>query len=249
VQAPGGHFTLDPASREPVVLVAGGIGITPVLSMLKATLLAAPEREIWLFYAVRNGAEIAMKEELRQLARTHPGLRLRVCFSRPGADDVEAVDFHHRGRLDVTHLRMDLPLREFHFYVCGPGPMMESLLPAIEAWGVPPDRLHYEAFGPASLSRQALPGTPVPSAGTVDVTFGRSNKRLAWDGRAESLLEFAERNGIGVDCGCRAGGCGSCQTRIVSGEVTYTRTPDFDPAPGHCLLCVSVPKSTLALEL
>lgn len=249
VQAPGGHFTLAPSSREPVVLVAGGIGITPVLSMLKAALHDAPQREIWLFYAVRNGSEMVLGDELRDLVQRHAGFHLRVCFSQPDANDVEGTDFHHRGRLDVKHLRIDLPLRDFHFYVCGPGPMMETLLPAIEAWGVPPARLHYEAFGPASLSKRAVPAVPLPAAGSVDVTFSRSGKRLPWDGRAESILDLAESHGIAVNCGCRAGVCGSCETRIEAGEVTYTRPPEFDPSPGHCLLCVTVPKTALTLEL
>jgi ferredoxin len=63
-----------------------------------------------------------------------------------------------------------------------------------------------------------------------------------------TLLDFAESLGIDVQSGCRAGGCGTCQTSISSGEVAYTQAPDFDPEPGSCLLCVCIPKAALTLE-
>ena len=63
-----------------------------------------------------------------------------------------------------------------------------------------------------------------------------------------SLLNFAESHGIVVSSGCRAGGCGSCQTSIRTGEVAYTQVPDFDPEPGSCLLCVCTPKTAVTLE-
>ena len=85
-------------------------------------------------------------------------------------------------------------------------------------------------------------------AADIMVTFAKSGKHLAWQEDAGSLLDFAEANGIHVDSGCRAGGCGSCQTTITSGEATYRQTPDFDPEPGTCLLCVCTPKTSVTLE-
>ena len=80
------------------------------------------------------------------------------------------------------------------------------------------------------------------------VTFAKSGKQEAWKPGMGSLLEFAEGHGIAVSSGCRAGGCGSCQTSIRSGEVAYTQAPDFDPEPGSCLLCVCTPKTAVTLE-
>ena len=80
------------------------------------------------------------------------------------------------------------------------------------------------------------------------VNFAKSGKALSWRPASGSLLEFAEANGITVDSGCRAGGCGSCQTTIQAGEVAYSQAPDFDPEPGSCLLCVCTPKSNVTLE-
>lgn len=245
VKAPGGHFHLDPAGEGAVVLVAGGIGITPVFSMLKATLAARPAREVWLFYGVRDGSEMAMRAELEQLAAAHPSFNLHVCFSRPGPNDVAGRDYRHAGRADIDRLRMELKLKPYHFYVCGPGPMMETLVPALEDWGVPTARIHYEAFGPATVTRR---GQAAEAATGIGVTFARSGRRLDWTAGSASLLELAESNGIKLDSGCRAGCCGACQTSIESGEVAYEQLPEFDVEPGKCLMCIAKPQTDLVLS-
>jgi ferredoxin len=80
------------------------------------------------------------------------------------------------------------------------------------------------------------------------VNFAKSGRQVAWQAGTANLLEFAEAHGISINSGCRAGGCGSCQTRIASGEVSYLQAPDFDPEPGTCLLCVCTPKTDVTLE-
>jgi hypothetical protein len=80
------------------------------------------------------------------------------------------------------------------------------------------------------------------------VRFARSGRTLAWDGQDATLLDFAERHGVLIEAGCRSGGCGTCETRLVSGTVRYASAPDHDTAPGHCLVCVGTPGSALVLE-
>ncbi|MFA5083427.1 MAG: 2Fe-2S iron-sulfur cluster-binding protein [Hydrogenophilaceae bacterium] len=242
VKAPSGHFHLDVNGDGPVVLVAGGIGITPIYSMLSAALAMRPEREIQLFYGVRDGSEMVMRGQIDELARRHANLRLHVCFSRPGPDDVPGQDYRHEGRVDIGRLRLELGLKPYHFYICGPAPMMETLVPALADWGVPEVRIHYEAFGPATVTRRAQ----APEAGpALAVTFKQSGRRLDW--QAGSLLELAEAGGVQVESGCRSGCCGACQTTIVSGEVAYGQAPEFDVEPGSCLLCLAKPRTDLVL--
>lgn len=253
VRAPSGHFYLEPGSG-PVVLIAGGIGITPLLSMLDWCQAHHAEREIRFFYGVRNSREAAFAARLGEIAAARPNVHLYVCFSDPMPEDRPGTDFHHRGRVDVALLRMTLPLRPYHYYICGPTPMMESLVAGLEDWGVATANIHYEAFGPASIAHRntAAVATAVSggaSASDLTVSFARSHKQARWSPSCASLLEFAEAQGIAIDSGCRAGGCGTCQTTILSGEVAYRQAPDYDPEPGSCLMCVCTPKTHVTLEL
>lgn len=253
VRAPIGHFHID-RSDDPVVLIAGGIGITPMLSMLNWCMTEQPEREIWLFYGVRNGRELVMKPDLEALAAAHPNFHLRLCFSDPLPEDMVRHDYLHKARINVSLLRMQLPLKPYHFYICGPAPMMESLVPALDEWGVPDAHVHFEAFGPSSIKRKppstkATAASPaVPDATGIVVTFAQSGKQIPWKPASGNLLAFAEANGIAINFGCRAGSCGSCQTKIQAGEVAYNQQPDYDPELGTCLMCVGTPKTSVTLE-
>lgn len=254
VRAPAGHFYLD-RSDAPVVLIGGGIGITPMLSMLNWCLTSQPGRELWLFYGVRNQAELVLQTQLQALAARHANFHLHLCLSNPQPGEANVHQpgptHYHHSRVDVALLRRLLPLKPYHFYICGPTPLLQTLVPALEDWGVPPARIHFEAFGPASIPRKkSAPEAPhdeVPQD-AVMVTFAKSGKQVAWESGMGSLLALAEHHGVSVSSGCRAGGCGSCQTPIRAGEVAYNQAPDFDPEPGSCLLCVCTPKTALTLE-
>jgi ferredoxin-NADP reductase len=254
VRAPAGHFHIE-HSDAPVVLVGGGIGITPMLSMLNWCLAEQPGREVWLFYGVRHSQELVTREHLEALADIHPHFHLHLCLSQPGPQDVPGLRYQHHGRVDVDLLRRLLPLKPYHFYICGPTPLLESLVPALEDWGVPDARIHFEAFGPSSVKRRNA--QPVSSASVsssaaeveVSVNFAKTGKQVPWSTDYGSLLDLAEAHGIAVNTGCRAGGCGSCQTTLKAGQVHYPQAPDFDPEPGSCLMCVCTPTTSVTLEL
>ncbi|MBK1615937.1 FAD/NAD(P)-binding oxidoreductase [Rubrivivax gelatinosus] len=245
LRAPSGHFVLDAEESLPVVLIAGGIGITPMLAMLRCSLAAAPQRPVHLFYGVRNGAELAFGADLAALALAHPAFALHRVFSQPAGGDEAGRDYEHTGFVGVELLKRALPHGRHRFFICGPPPMMQALVPALGVWGVPPEDVRYEAFGPASMAAPVqVPAAPL----AIEVSFRRSGRTLVWDGRDATLLDFAERNGVKVESGCRSGGCGACETRVASGSVQYAHQPDHDVAPGHCLLCVGKPTSALVLE-
>jgi ferredoxin-NADP reductase len=252
VKAPSGHFYIDPDPSVPAVLVAGGIGITPMMSMLRWCLTRQPERHVYLYYGLRQGNEHAFKSLLEELASVHPRFKLNVVYSRPGAEDVQGRDFQHAGHVDLALLQRTLPHGRHQFYICGPAAMMESLVPALAAWGVPDADVHFEAFGPASVRKVApasVAAHAVASSGVaLEVQFKRSGRTLTWDGSDANLLDFAERHGVAVDSGCRSGSCGSCETQQLDGTVAYAQRPDHDTAPGHCLLCVGRPTSALVLN-
>jgi ferredoxin-NADP reductase len=243
VKAPSGIFVLDQTSDAPAVFIAGGIGVTPMISMIAWSLAHQPERRLVLFYGVRNSSDHAFKTLLEGLAQSHPAFTLTVLYGVPGPDDIVGRDFQQTGFLDVALLKRVLPHGRHQFYVCGPPAMMAALVPALAEWGVPKSDIHFESFGPAS---SGTAGTALTEP--FDVQFRRSQRTVAWTGEDRSLLDFAERCGILVEAGCRSGSCGACETRLVSGEVRYAGKPDFDVPTGACLLCVGLPASNLVLE-
>jgi ferredoxin-NADP reductase len=250
VRAPSGHFYLDVRDLTPVVLIAGGIGITPMMSMLRWCAEHQPQRAVHLYYGVRNSAEHAYKAVLEDMASKLPQLRLRVVYSKPLPDDRQGTDYQHPGRVDLALLKQTLPHGEHQFYICGPTAMMESLVPDLSVWGVASTNIHFEAFGPASV-RLPSDGVTVPRVevgGPVAVNFQRSGRTLTWSGKQGNLLDFAEAHGIQVESGCRSGSCGSCVSTLVRGTVDYDSPPDYDLAPGQCLLCVGKPRDALTLD-
>jgi ferredoxin-NADP reductase len=249
VRAPAGQFTIDLGSSRPVVLIAGGVGLTPVYSMLKAMRAANPSREVWLFYGVTCGGEQIFKQDLEEIRAAGMGDRLCVNYSAPAAADVEGVDYQHQGRVSLELLKRDLPSSNYEFYVCGPPAMMESVAQGLAAWGVPAESIHSEAFGPASVKpKPAAPAASGGDAAAWAVSFARSDRSASWNAGAGSLLDFAEELGIAVSSGCRAGNCGTCAVALRSGQVTYSRQPGCEVEKGSCLLCITVPASAVVLD-
>lgn len=247
VKAPAGSFHLNMSNDAPVVLIGGGVGLTPVLSMLNAIVVSGDDRETWLFYGLRNKGEHAMKAHLETIAREHPNVHLHVCYSSPAESDVAGTDYHHAEWVSVDLFRRLLPSNNYDFFMCGPGPMMESLVKDLDSWEVPKERIHLEKFGPASTKKTKKAVDPT-STGPM-VTFKKSVKAVAWDSSAEHIWEFANANDVRIDSGCLEGNCGTCMTAILSGQVQYTKEPSADCEEGSCLVCCCVPKGKLVLDI
>ena len=246
VRAPSGQFVFASNTDAPPVFIAGGIGITPILSMLKSALAEQPDRVVHLFYGVRSGQDHAFKAVLSQLAEGHPGLTLHILYADPATEDIPGQDYDLAGFISLDLLKQTLPHGRHAFYICGPDAMMKALIPALLGWGVDDDDIHRESFGPQA-------GVPKPLVSPVSglllaIGFRRSGRTLDWTGSDANLLDFAERHSIVVDGGCRSGSCGTCETRLISGRILYASKPEFEIAPGHCLLCVGTPATALELD-
>lgn len=249
LRAPAGNFCLEPAESDPVVLIGGGIGVTPVFSMLATLLHQQSRRTVWFFYGVRNRREQLFAAELEALARDNPHITLRLCYSQPDPGDRPGVDYQLQGRVTMEVLKRELPSSNFRFYYCGPGPMMEALTNGLKAWGVPDSHLHFEAFGPMSVKRVSqTPGTAAAQPTTHLVTFRKSARSLPWDGVHATLLDLAEHAGIALPSGCRAGNCGTCAVALQWGEVSYIQPPGSPPEARTCLTCIARPKGDVVLE-
>ena len=250
-KAPQGQFVLDPEQRRPLVLLAAGVGITPLLSMLREVAYQnrrlRRRRTVWLIQSARQQAELAFSRELQELQQQSGDTLhwLRV-LSQPEVGLQEGLDFDLHGRIDVELLKAMLPFDDYDFVLCGPSAFTQDLYDGLRELNISDSRLHAETFGPSSLKRRPDQAGPTqdwpPAASTpVPVLFEHSAKEARWLPGSGSLLELAESRGLTPEFSCRGGTCGTCSTRIVSGQVTYPQPPANLPAEGEALICCAVP--------
>jgi ferredoxin-NADP reductase/predicted pyridoxine 5'-phosphate oxidase superfamily flavin-nucleotide-binding protein len=249
-RAPAGQFTVDAAERRPAVLLAVGVGVTPMLAMLRHIvyegLRTRRVRPTWFFHSARTLAERAFTKEIDQLAASSNGA-VRVVRTLTDSDGAQAgQDFDVAGRLDVALLNETLSFNDYDFYLCGPAAFMQSLYDGLRKLNIADNRIHAEAFGPAGLHRQtdASGGAdPVhfPADKPTPVAFVKSGKEARWNPGSGSLLDLAESRGLSPEFGCRGGSCGTCRTRIVEGAVAYPVAPAFKVAKDEALICCAIP--------
>lgn len=248
LKSPSGRFSLDLSQHTPIVLIGGGIGITPVFSMLDSIVAQNSNREVWFFAGMQSHIDHPLRTQTKSHADLRENVRLIVCYSEPTDDCRLGEDYHHLGFVSVDLLRDILPANNYDFYFCGPPGMMNALHDGLNDWGVPSDRMHFEAFGPATVGKPTTSSDEQSEASCFQVKFVRSEKTLTWDQSKGSLLDLAEQQGINVDSGCRAGNCGTCMTAIHAGDVDYLMQPGDMPEGGTCLLCTAIPTTDLELD-
>ncbi len=255
---PRGEFVLDRQSPRPVVLLSGGVGLTPMVSMLHA-LAAEPQRLVQFIHACDNGDVHALRGEVLATAASRTGISTHFCYRFP--TDVDRTQRRHQSEGVITDdlLTRLLAAVDHDIYMCGPPPFMKAVYGLLRARGIPKERIAYEFFGPATVLEADVTATePIaapspaqakPPPSDVTVSLRRSSRTLTWDPKAHSLLDHLEAQGLRPDFSCRTGLCATCKTRLVSGEVTYFEDP-LDPVePGHVLICCSRPNGPIVLDL
>ncbi|MGY4315927.1 FAD-binding oxidoreductase [Bradyrhizobium sp. JR3.5] len=249
-RAPSGGFTIDAREKRPAVLLAGGVGITPMLAMLRHVVYEGLRtrgiRPTFLFQAAHARAERAFGDELQQLAEAAGGAVriIRVLSDVDGAE--QGVDYDAAGRIDMALLSRVLPFNDYDFYLCGPPQFTQSLYDALRGYNIADGRIHAEAFGPSSLVRKTDVATTAPprrpaATTPVPVVFTASMKEARWTPESGTLLELAEERALSPAFSCREGNCGSCRTRLLAGAVTYLKEPTAEVADDEVLICCAVP--------
>jgi uncharacterized protein len=251
---PSGNFWLDLRERHPVVMLAGGIGVTPMMSMLEALAQSPPERDVYFFYALQHAGDHVFKSRLKELARQNGRLRMHVVYENACAQDVRGWDYHSTGRINLAMLRTVLPRLDMEYYLCGPPGMMKAVSQQLLEQGVAQEKIRTESFGPSSMALRALISsdataqTMLQEAGGVTVTFARSKVSVPWTGEVETLLQLAEMNGVDIGSGCQYGDCGTCMTQLLQGTVRYLHPTGARPDPGACLPCSCRPDGSVVLD-
>lgn len=253
IKAPGGDFCLDLNSDEPAVLIAGGIGVTPMIGMLTEVAHSQPEREIDFFYALRGRADHAFQEAIDRFNDACPNLSTTVLYEKPSPDDLAGRDYDEEGRLNPALLSplADDPAR--HYFICGPQPMMDAVITMLTGLGVDEERIRTESFG-SQIKADTTAAPPADSSATAEtpveltVTFTKSNLTVPWDDAFPSLYHLADHHDVEIDVSCLFGDCTTCETRVVKGEVAYNHETSAKPGPGFCLPCSCKPAGPVELE-
>ncbi|MFD2762165.1 NO-inducible flavohemoprotein [Lentibacillus juripiscarius] len=153
--APAGDFVLT-NNDAPLVLLSGGIGITPVMGMLETLAETNPNRPVTFIHATQSSSSHAMKERVEQLARKHSNISSFVCYDSPSAEDRALKNYHKEGFVDLAWLQSIVQYdSKAEFYCCGPAPFMNSVDRALTDWGIPNEQTHYEIFNPVSILQEA----------------------------------------------------------------------------------------------
>lgn len=248
-RAPGGSFTLLPEGKRSSVLIAAGVGITPMIAMLRHRLFerngTRARKPVWLFYGARTKNERAFDSELASIVTQSQGWLRIVRTLSDTREAREIADYDYAGRLDAALVKKCLPSLCCDFYLCGPPGFMQDVYDGLHALGVPDQRIFAETFGPAAL-RRARPGRSSvdlrpASSQPVRVRFEKSGVDAVWEPGSGTLLDLAERVGLSPEFNCRIGKCGTCSVGLIRGSVTYDFEPEFDVPGRSCLLCRAVP--------
>ena len=237
---PRGTFGFDSSSPRPAVFLSAGIGITPMISMLKHALTQGgdPARRLYFVHGARTDDDHPFRAALEALAADYPRLSLHLLNSAHADTG--------GGRIDVAWLKRILPFDDYDFYLCGPTAFMRDLYNGLRALNVADERIRFEAFGPASITRTNAKVSVPDAADTtrVPVSFRRSETTVEWQSSSGSLLDLAEMNGVPASSSCRSGTCGTCETRVLAGGVAYLQEPAAPVAQGCALICIARPETS-----
>lgn len=265
---PMGEFVLDEESERPVVLLSGGVGITPLLCMLQR-LVKHSTRKVYFLHACENGDLHAFGHEVQALAQSRVGVSAIFYYRRPSEADQRLPWSYMDGIISREHLQVLLPLDDYDMYLCGPSGFMQANYALLRSLGVAQERIHYEFFGPATVLETTVAQTqavaqppqavssPTPPVAAVasaalegeQVKFLPDGRELPWQDNCESLLVLAEDAGLSPDFNCRAGLCNTCMCTLVSGTVEYFEEPLDEVPEGKVLLCCAKPKGPVVIAL
>lgn len=259
VSGPYGLFSTNFHPSRQYLFVAGGSGITPIMSMLRSLLRtpAAHPPDIVLVHNASTPDDIIFRDELDALARL-AGVRVLTMCSRDSETQAWAG---RRGRVSREVFAEDVPeLLQREVFLCGPGDYMASVRAMLEDLGVAPARVHEESFVFGRPTRPAgapgdlvAPATIAPggcAAARFSVEFRGRGTTIACD-QESTVLDAASEAGIALPSSCEEGACGSCKSTLLSGEVDMDHAGGIRPkeiAAGKFLPCCSTPLSDLVIE-
>lgn len=246
---PVGKSVFTGTEADSIVLISGGVGITPMMSITRYLAERSWPGDIFFVYACRSPADFIFSTELAELERANPKLHLAVVMERSEGTSWQGL----RGRLTRELLAQIVPgIASRRVHLCGPPVMMDAVKGILTELKVPPDQVKTESFGspaPAPSAAGTSAKSAAPATGPL-VSFSKNNKssNIHVD---QTILELSEELGIGIEFSCRVGTCGICKVKMTSGEVDMEvddGLDDDEKASGMILACQAKPKGPVEVE-
>jgi ring-1,2-phenylacetyl-CoA epoxidase subunit PaaE len=242
------YAPIEPEKAKTYVMLAGGSGITPVLSNVREILAREPKSQITLFYGNRTRRDIIFREFFNDLKNQH---MTRVQVFHVLSDEVPDVPLLEgmmtREKVAELISKLTLPETVDYFFICGPQPMMDGAKAALEELGIEKDAIKMESFGsrPVSMKEGGEDEEEIETA-DVDIIVDGMRTSLEVPYNVESILDFALESDIEVPFSCKSGICSTCRAKLVSGQVEMGEVnglEDDEITAGYILTCSSRPKS------
>lgn len=238
IRGPFGQFTFNERKARRVVLVGAGVGVTPLVSIIRSLKDKDWNGEIYALFGFRREADSLFLDELTEMQESFPQLHLYTTWSAP-----ESRQTKPRGRLTAKAVRkFARKLKDTDIFICGPTAMMDELQTGLTKAGVPKRNLRVEAFAP--------PPKDLSKGGEFDIAFRPAGKTITSQ-PGESILETAERAGVEIDYSCRSGTCGLCQAKLIAGEVDLAIDDALEEEEiegGIVLTCQSFPRLNCTIQ-
>ncbi|WP_333972232.1 FAD-binding oxidoreductase [Alteromonas mediterranea] len=250
IKAPGGKFYFNGREATSVVLISGGVGITPMMSAVRYLTSTCWSGEIYFLFCTRTTNDFIFEQELRYLQARHPNLKVLVSMTQADGTSWMGPQGRFSSNL-VNEFVPEIALKTAH--ICGPPAMMDAMTSMLLELGMPNKNIKKEAFGSGSSKKALSPPTPASEKnGAVgkNVVFSLSNVN-SQAGPDQTVLDVADDVDVEIENSCRAGSCGSCKVKLLRGDVDMDVDDGLEPedkASGYILACQAVPKTDVEVE-
>ncbi|NMP31682.1 MOSC domain-containing protein [Thalassotalea sp. M1531] len=239
---PAGNFNARTITKEKVLLLSAGSGITPMLSLLKALTDTTAKKAITFLHSARSEKDLIAADEVNALARQHGNCQVNYTLTQQASPQWQ----DYQGHLSTNMLGNIPNLIEHDVMVCGPEAFREQAKQLLFSLGLPESQFHFESFG----KRKNIKEVPVKQLSEkVNILFDSWDKPVQGNCK-ETILEQGEAAGLILPYSCRGGMCGSCKVKLESGQVNQLASDGLMPSEkeqGYVLACSCIPESDIVI--